>query len=259
MSRIEWTERTWNPVTGCTNVSPGCKNCYARGFAARLKAMGVPGYANGFDVTLHPDRLADPARRRVPTTYFVNSMSDLFHEDVPAEFVDKVFDVIAETPRHNYQILTKRAARLASYAARRGTLPPNAWLGVSTENRRHGLPRIALLRAVPAAVRFLSVEPLLERLGPLDLSGISWVIVGGESGPGARQMEAEWARDVRDQCVAASVPFFFKQWGAWGPDGSRRSKGANGRELDGRTWDEMPELATPPPSVRLGGGQPWPK
>jgi protein gp37 len=238
-SRIEWTEQTWNPVTGCTNVSPGCKHCYARIFAERLKAMGVRGYENGFAVTLQHDRLGEPLKRLRPTVYFVNSMSDLFHEQVPFGFVRKILSVVQRTPQHRYQILTKRPERMARYFAKR-EVPHNAWLGVSVENRKHGLPRIEALRKVKAKVRFLSVEPLLESLGDIDLAGIDWVIVGGESGPGARPMEPEWARTVRDQCTRAGVPFFFKQWGAWGADGYKRSKKANGRKLDGKIWNELP-------------------
>jgi protein gp37 len=242
-SRIEWTERTWNPVTGCTNVSPGCKHCYARVFAERLKAMGTPGYENGFEVTLQPKRLQDPKKHRSPTLFFVNSMSDLFHEQVPFTFVDKIFDVINSTPQHRYQILTKRPGRMAKYFTVR-VVPKNAWLGVSVENRKHGVPRIELLREIRAPVRFLSIEPLLEDLGPLSLDKIDWVIVGGESGRGARPMRIEWVRQIRDQCLASEVPFFFKQWGAWGVDNLKRSKKANGRELDGRTWDQLPRSKT---------------
>jgi protein gp37 len=239
-SRIEWTEHTWNPVTGCTNVSPGCKNCYARVMAERLKAMKMAGYENGFAVTLQPNRLSEPLRRRTPTMYFVNSMSDLFHEGVPFDFVERIFDVIARTAQHQYQILTKRPKRMVAFFKSR-TAPPNAWLGVSVENRKHGLPRIDQLRQINAHVRFLSIEPLLESLGSFDLSDINWVIVGGESGPGARPMHADWVRDVRDQCLSEAIPFFFKQWGVWGADGERRSKKANGRVLDGRIWNELPE------------------
>lgn len=241
-SKIEWTEQTWNPTVGCTKVSPGCKNCYAETMAKRLRAMGTPGYENGFRLTLMPDRLDEPLRRRKPTVYFVNSMSDVFHPKVPFEFVDRIFETIERSPQHTYQMLTKRADRMATYFRTRRP-PSNAWLGVSVENRRHGVPRIDFLRQVPAMVRFLSVEPLLERLGPIDLSGIHWVIVGGESGPKARPMKLEWLTDIQDQCTRAEVAFFFKQWGGWGVDGERRSKRSNGRELHGRTWDEMPELA----------------
>jgi protein gp37 len=241
-SKIEWTEQTWNPVVGCTKISAGCKHCYAETMAKRLQAMGTLGYENGFKLRLLPERLADPTKRQKPTVYFVNSMSDLFHEKVPESYIEQVFAVIASTPQHNYQILTKRAARLAHYFRDR-TVPPNVWLGVSVENRRHGVPRIDYLRTVPARIRFLSVEPLLEDVGDLDLHDIHWVIVGGESGPKARPMKPEWADSVRRQCAEQEVAFFFKQWGGWGADGKRRAKSKNGRLLNGRTWDEMPAHA----------------
>lgn len=239
VSRIEWTEQTWNPTVGCTKISAGCKNCYAETLAKRLKAMGTPGYENGFALQLLPQRLHDPLKRKKPTVYFVNSMSDLFHERIAGSYIDQVFEVIAQTPHHTYQILTKRAARMARHFKHK-TVPRNAWLGVSVENRKHGIPRIDHLRSVPAHIRFLSVEPLLEDVGPLDLTHIHWVIVGGESGPKARPMKQEWADAVRRQCETQRVAFFFKQWGGWGADGQRRAKAANGRELNGRTWDEMP-------------------
>jgi protein gp37 len=207
--------------------------------ATRLQAMGVPEYENAFELTLLPDRIADPLRRMKPTTYFVNSMSDLFHEQVPDSYIDQIFDVIRQTRRHTYQILTKRADRMASYFKRR-EVPRNTWLGVSVEDKKHGVPRINYLRQVGARVRFLSVEPLLEDVGPLDLRGIHWVIVGGESGPKARPMQPQWADSVRRQCKTQGVAFFFKQWGGWGADGKRRSKSKNGRLLNGRIWDEMP-------------------
>ncbi|MGB0723397.1 MAG: DUF5131 family protein [Gammaproteobacteria bacterium] len=239
---IEWTEMTWNPTTGCSKVSPGCKHCYAETMAKRLTAMGAKGYENGFALSLMPERLAEPGRRRKPTVYFVNSMSDLFHEDVPDSYLDEVFAVIESTPRHTYQILTKRAERLPDYFAAR-KVPANVWLGVSVEDRAYGLPRIEALRAVNCTVRFLSVEPLLEDLGPMKLDGIHWVIVGGESGPRARPMEHAWVDDIRHQCARAEVAFFFKQWGGWGADGKRRSKKANGRSLDGRTYDQRPSVS----------------
>ena len=238
-SSIEWTEHTWNPVTGCTKLSPGCKHCYAETMARRLHAMRAPGYENGFQLTLHPARLDQPLRRRTPTTYFVNSMSDLFHEGVPDEFIKQVIDVCERTPQHTYQVLTKRGERLPEFFATR-PCPANVWLGVSVEDRKYGVPRIAHLRRVKAVVRFLSVEPLLEDVGKLSLRGIHWVIVGGESGGKARPMEAEWADNVRAQAAAQGVAFFFKQWGAWGADGVRRDKKRNGRELGGRRWDEFP-------------------
>jgi protein gp37 len=242
-SKIEWTESTWNPVVGCTKLSAGCKFCYAEVMAKRLQAMGVPGYETGFKkVRILPNRLDEPARRSKPTVYFVNSMSDLFHIKVPESFIDRVFDVMAACPQHTFQVLTKRADRLLDYTLERA-VPDNVWLGVSVENRRHGVPRIADLRRVPAKTRFLSVEPLLENVGELDLSGIDWVIVGGESGHGARRMREEWVRNVQRQCDAQGIRFFFKQWGAFGLDGVRRSKKENGRLLDGKTWDAMPTLS----------------
>lgn len=246
---IEWTEQTWNPTVGCTKISPGCKHCYAETMAKRLKAMRTPGYENGFSLTLLPDRLDDPVKRKKPTVYFVNSMSDLFHDRVPDAYIEKVFGVIAKTPHHTYQILTKRAARMARFFRTR-PVPGNAWLGVSVEDRKYGVPRIDHLRKVPAGIRFLSVEPLLSDVGILDLTDIHWVIVGGESGPKARPMKMEWAESVRHQCHEQGVAFFFKQWGGWGADGKKRAKSANGRELNGRTWDEMP-----PKVVRRNSGR----
>lgn len=238
-SQIEWTEQTWNPVTGCTKISPGCKHCYAEVMAGRLKAMGAGGYELGFRLALHPERVLQPLQRRKPTVYFVNSMSDLFHEDVPDSFIDQVFDVIKGTPQHTYQILTKRADRLAGYFEKRAC-PKNVWLGVSVEDRAHGLPRIDHLRQVNAHIRFLSVEPLLEDLGEFDLAGIHWVIVGGESGPKARMMRPEWVHNVKRIADKADVAFFFKQWGGWGADGVKRHKKANGRVFQGRIWDAYP-------------------
>jgi protein gp37 len=238
-SSIEWTEHTWNPVTGCTKLSPGCKHCYAETMARRLKAMGASGYENGFEVTLHEDRLSHPLRRRAPTTYFVNSMSDLFHEKVPDCFIERVLEVCRQTPQHTYQVLTKRASRLPIFFAGRH-VPENVWLGVSVEDRKYGVPRINYLRKVAAAIRFLSIEPLLQDLGKIDLSDIHWVIVGGESGAKARPMKEAWAESIRRQAFEQGVRFFFKQWGAWGPDGVRRGKKRNGRELAGRQWDQFP-------------------
>lgn len=238
-TKIEWTEMTWNPTVGCTKISPGCKNCYAEKMAERLKAMRTPGYENGFTLTLLPNRLDDPLGRKKPTVYFVNSMSDLFHEDVPFEYIDQVFNIVAQAHWHTFQILTKRADRLAEYFGTR-TAPDNAWIGVSVEDRKYGIPRIDYLRQVPATVRFLSVEPLLEDLGEIDLTDIHWVIVGGESGPKARPMRQEWVEAIQVQCEAQSAAFFFKQWGGWGADGKRRAKKSNGRLINGRTYDEMP-------------------
>jgi protein gp37 len=203
--------------------------------------MGVSGYEHGFSqIRTLESRLSEPLSRNKPTVYFVNSMSDLFHPNVPNSFIDRAFLVMAQCPQHTFQILTKRAERMAEYSWQYA-IPNNVWLGVSVENRRHGTPRIAHLQSTRCNVRFLSIEPLLEDLGSLNLKGIHWVIVGGESGHGARRMRAEWVRNIQNQCVFDSVPFFFKQWGAFGADGAHRSKKANGRILDGRTWDAMPE------------------
>jgi protein gp37 len=234
-SAIEWTDATWNFVTGCKHISPGCDNCYADALSHRLQAMGVTRYRNGFQLTLHEDLLQLPHRWREPRRIFVNSMSDLFHKDVPLDLVRRALEVMAVTPRHTYQILTKRADRLRQ-VGRNLHWPPNVWVGVSIENQTYAF-RAKRLREVPAAVRFLSVEPLI---GPvkLDLDGIHWVIVGGESGPHARPMDQAWARSVRDQCRAAGVAFFFKQWGG-------RTPKAGGRLLDGRTWDEFPTSTAP--------------
>lgn len=278
---IEWTHvpgytgATWNPVRGCTKISPGCKHCYAETFAERWR--GVPGhpYEQGFDLRLVPEKLAEPLHATKPRAYFVNSMSDLFHNDVPLDYIAAVFGVMAATPpRHTYQVLTKRPARMLeffawieemapkasldghrkdlctikamnvvvhdadlrrlSWGGRESWPLPNVWMGVSVEDRKYGLPRIDVLRTIPAAVRFLSVEPLLEDLGTLDLRGIDWVIVGGESGPGCRPMREEWALSIRDQCAAAGVPFFFKQWGGL-------NKKARGNVLDGKVYQAFPK------------------
>ena len=238
-STIEWTERTWNPTTGCTKVSPGCKHCYAEVMARRLHAMGASGYENEFKLTLHENRLQQPLARKKPAVYFVNSMSDLFHEDVPDTYLDRVFSIIEATPYHTYQILTKRSERLREYFARRAC-PPNVWLGVSVEDKKYGVPRIDHLRKVDAHIRFLSVEPLLEDLGRINVRDIHWVIVGGESGHKARPMREEWVANVQVQAEAARAAFFFKQWGGWGADGVKRHKKANGRVFQGRTWDDYP-------------------
>ena len=239
MSKIEWTEQTWNPVTGCTKISAGCKHCYAETMARRLQAMGASGYQNGFAVTLHENRLLYPLQRKIPTMYFVNSMSDLFHPKVPFVFIDKVMKTIADTPQHTYQILTKRPLLMAKYFSRRA-VPKNAWLGVSVENKKHGVGRIDVLRNIAAKILFLSVEPLLEDIGEIDLLSIDWVIVGGESGYNARPMCPEWVASIKQQCHTSGTRFFFKQWGTYSEDGVKRNKKANGRIFMGRTWDEMP-------------------
>lgn len=240
LSKIEWTDATWNPVRGCDKISPGCKHCYAEVFAERFR--GVPGhpYEQGFDLRLVPEKLGEPLRWQIPKMIFVNSMSDLFHDGVPENYIEKVVRVMMAADWHTYQVLTKRSKRLAVLLSTRLQFAAQAshiWWGVSVENRRYGLPRIDDLRCTPAAVRFLSIEPLLEHLGDLDLSGIHWVIVGGESGRGARPMQRDWVLSVREQCVHAGVPFFFKQWG-----GVRKSQA--GRKLDGRTYDAFPTIVT---------------
>jgi len=231
---IEWTESTWNPVRGCTKVSPGCKYCYALTFAERWR--GIPGhpYEQGFDLRLVPEKLEEPLRWRKPRTIFVNSMSDLFHEEIPLAYIRKVFEVMEEASWHTFQVLTKRADRLCDLAPLL-SWPSNVWQGVSVENERYAT-RAKKLADVPAAVRFLSVEPLLGPISDLPLAGISWVIVGGESGPRHRAVAPEWVRAIRDQCLEAGVPFFFKQWGG-------RTPKAGGRELDGREWNQMPAPA----------------
>jgi protein gp37 len=239
-SSIEWTDATWNPIRGCTQISPGCAHCYAETFAERFR--GVPGhpYEQGFDLKLIPEKLAEPFRWAKPKRVFVNSMSDLFHERVPDDFIKAVVDVMTLAHWHTYQVLTKRSRRMSDLLS--GPLSEAAaseriWWGVSVENRNHGLPRIDHLRQSPAKVRFLSIEPLLEDLGEIDLSGISWAIVGGESGHGARPMEKEWVLSIRDQCQTHGVPFFFKQWG-----GTRKNR--SGRILEGQTYDGIPPIET---------------
>jgi protein gp37 len=233
-SKIEWTEVTWNPVTGCDRVSPGCAHCYAMTFAERWR--GIPGhhYEQGFDLRLWPQRLEQPLRWRRPRVIFVNSMSDLFHERIPDGYVAEVFDVMARAPQHTFQVLTKRPERLVELAPRL-PWPGNVWMGVTIENRRW-VGRADLLRDVPAAVRFISAEPLLTELTDLELTGIDWLIAGGESGHRHRPVEADWIRSLRDRCLADGVAFFFKQWGG-------RTPKAGGRQLDGQEWNEMPALA----------------
>jgi protein gp37 len=235
-SHIEWTDATWNPVRGCVKISPGCKHCYAETFAERFRGVKRHPYEQGFDLRLVPEKLTEPFTWRSPKLVFVNSMSDLFQDGVPDEYVAAVSRVMATANWHTYQVLTKRAQRMRDLLdgkLRFAAVQENIWWGVSVEDKKYGLPRIDHLRRAPAAVRFLSVEPLLEDLGEVDLSGISWVIVGGESGPGARPMKKDWVISIREQCRRQRVPFFFKQWG-----GVRKVK--NGRLLDGRTYDEYP-------------------
>ena len=252
-SSIEWTEATWNPTTGCDRVTAGCDHCYALTLAKRLKAMGADKYQNdgdprtsgpGFAVTVHPDALKVPYRWRAPRTVFVNSMSDLFHARVPLSFIRDVFDVMADTPRHNYQLLTKRSTRLRRLGDTL-TWPGNVWMGVSVENT-DTLYRVDDLRGVPAAVKFLSCEPLLGPLTGLDVTGIDWVIAGGESGPNHRAMRPAWVTEIRDLCEGSEVAFFFKQWGG-------RTPKAGGRELDGRTWDQLPPKRALAPDDQVAG------
>jgi protein gp37 len=233
-SKIEWTESTWNPVTGCTKVSPGCKHCYAERLAKRLKAMGQPNYREGFQVALHEQVLIKPLLWKKPQRVFVNSMSDLFHEQVPESFILRAFDIMREASSHTFQVLTKRAERLLEFSAKIDW-PANVWAGVSIETGEF-LYRIDKLQAAAIPTKFLSFEPLLAPLGPINLDGIHWVIVGGESGPKARPMEKDWVLEIKEQCLKARVDFFFKQWG-----GTNKKK--TGRLLDGQTWNEMPQLS----------------
>ncbi|MFN8611587.1 MAG: phage Gp37/Gp68 family protein [Vulcanimicrobiota bacterium] len=235
-SSIEWTESTWNPVTGCDKISPGCKHCYAARMAERLKAMGQHKYRNAFKLTLQPQDLDLPLRWRKPQTIFVNSMSDLFHKDVPLDFIQQAFATMEKAHWHRFQVLTKRADRLKEVAEKL-PWPENVWMGVSVESSKYA-HRVDHLRNISARVKFLSLEPLLGPLPNLNLNGIHWVIVGGESGPGARHIDERWVADLRDQCLAAGVPFFFKQWGGV-------NKKAAGRLLEGRTWDELPTSQKP--------------
>lgn len=238
-SKIEWTENTWNPVTGCTKTSQGCAHCYAEVMSRRLKAMGKKKYHNGFRVTLHEECLNEPLTWKQPCTIFVCSMSDLFHEEVPFVFIDKVMGVICKTPQHRYQLLTKRADRMADYFLKHN-VPQNAWLGVTVE-AQSSKSRIDYLQKIDAPIRFLSCEPLIEDLGDLDLINIDWVIVGGESGPQARPMKKEWVLNIQQQAEEQGAAFFFKQWGTWGEDGIKRNKHRNGKLLNGKVFQAMPE------------------
>lgn len=245
-SKIEWTDATWNPVRGCTKISPGCAHCYAETFAERFRGVPNHPFEQGFDLRLVPEKLGDPLRWTHPRKIFVNSMSDLFHPGVPDDYIEKVCRVMLSAHWHTYQVLTKRADRLSHLLQnklRATSQAPHIWWGVSVENRTHGLPRIDHLRSGKPSVAFLSVEPLLEDLGKFDLTGIDWVIVGGESGPGARPMHPDWVRNIRTHCAATNTAFFFKQWG-----GVQKKK--NGRELDGRTYDEFPTI----PSAIVAAG-----
>ena len=239
-TKIEWTERTWNPVTGCTKLSEGCVHCYAEVMSRRLYAMGNAKYTNGFKSTIHHDALKEPLGWKKPSIIFVCSMSDLFHKDVPFEFIDEVFKVIEGTPQHTYQILTKRAERMAEYFETRN-IPQNAWVGVTVECKQTKA-RIDCIRNLNACVKFLSCEPLLEDLGNLCLQGINWIIVGGESGAQARPMKEEWVLNIKRQAEANNIPFFFKQWGTWSKDGVRGNKKVNGKLLQGKIVQNMPDI-----------------
>lgn len=239
-TKIEWTDSTWNPVTGCTKASTGCMHCYAEVMARRLTAMGVAKYANGFRVTTHEDALVEPLKWKKSRTIFVCSMSDLFHKDVPFEFVDKVMQIIQQTPQHRYQILTKRAERMAEYFETRD-VPKNVWLGVTVEALATKTRIESLRRIAHAPIRFLSCEPLVEDLGELNLTDIDWIIVGGESGNQARPMKEEWVVNIQKQVQQAGKTFFFKQWGTWGSDGIKRDKHKNGKQLRGKICQALPE------------------
>lgn len=246
-TKIEWTEKTWNPVTDCTKMSEACENCYAEVMAKRLSGMPASKekYKNGFNLTLHPETLEEPLKLKKPTMVFVVSMGDLFHKDVPFEYIDKVMDVIRRTPQHTYQLLTKRPSRMETYCnhpINGETIPRNVWLGTTVESSKYYF-RIEYLRNIHCDnVKFLSCEPLLGPMNDINLDGIDWVITGGESGIMARRTPVEWFRGLRDACLRWNTPFFFKQWGAWGPDGVKRSKKENGCLLDGMEWKQMPEV-----------------
>ena len=239
-TKIEWTDKTWNPVTGCTQISSGCTNCYAETMAIRLHAMGVAKYESGFVPTIHENALNEPLQWKRPHTVFVCSMADLFHESIPFEFIDKVIDVIRQANHHRFQILTKRSQRMAEYFAN-AEIPKNVWLGVTVESASEK-SRVEALRSLPSTIRFLSCEPLLDDLGSIDLTDIDWIIVGGESGVRARPMKPDWVRSILRQADEQGTAFFFKQWGTWGSDGIKRNKKANGKALDGKIIQEMPQL-----------------
>lgn len=238
-TKIEWTDKTWNPITGCTKTSAGCQNCYAEVMARRLQAMKQKKYCNGFKVTLHEESLLEPTLWKKPHNIFVCSMSDIFHENVPFEFIDKIMEVITNTPRHSYQVLTKRAERMSEYFLL-NKVPSNVWLGVTVESLKVK-NRVDYLRNIDASIKFLSCEPLLENLEELNLSNIDWVIVGGESGSKARPMEKEWVLSIKEQTEKQGSAFFFKQWGTWGADGVKRNKKANGKLINGKVYQQMPE------------------
>jgi protein gp37 len=242
-TKIEWTEATWNPSIGCSKISTGCQNCYAEVMSKRLQAMKAPGYEDGFKFKILPERLHLPTKIKKPTKFFVNSMSDLFHEKMPFSFLDEVFAVISSTPQHHYQVLTKRATILADYFSQR-CVPRNVWLGVTVESPENK-SRIDILRNIDARIRFISIEPLVADVGNINLQDIHWVIVGGESGNKARPMDERWALNIQKQCEEQNVAFFFKQWGTWGADGVKRNKKVNGSKLSGKEWKAEPQLIIP--------------
>lgn len=246
-TKIEWTQASWNPTIGCDKVSSGCKNCYAEAMAKRLQAIGNPDYKDGFAFKMLPQRLDEPKRNKKPTLYFVNSMSDLFHQKMDFGFLERVMQVIADTPHHQYQILTKRPHTMREYFSKR-EIPPNVWLGTTVESSKVK-SRIDLIRDLSASVKWLSCEPLISDLGELDLRGIDWVIAGGESGANARAMKEEWVLNIKRQCEAQNVAFFFKQWGAWGSDGVKRSKKENGALLGGKIYQAYPKIVQKIPSL----------
>lgn len=246
-TKIEWTQASWNPTIGCDKVSSGCKNCYAQAMAKRLQAIGNPDYKDGFAFKMLPQRLDEPKRNKKPTLYFVNSMSDLFHQKMDFGFLERIMQVIADTPHHQYQILTKRPHTMKEYFSKRD-IPPNVWLGTTVESSKVK-SRIDLIRDLSASVKWLSCEPLISDLGELDLRGIDWVIAGGESGASARAMKEEWVLNIKRQCEAQNVAFFFKQWGAWGSDGVKRSKKENGALLGGKIYQAYPKIVQKIPNL----------
>lgn len=241
-TKIEWTDRVWNPSKGCSKISEGCKNCYAASFAKRLQAMGMEDYKDGFKFQILPHRLNEPLKIKKPQRFFVNSMSDLFHEDMPDEYLDQIFDIIKNTPQHTYQILTKRAENMFEYFQNHN-VPDNVWLGVTVENSSY-IYRIDILRKIKSTIKFVSFEPLIGPIDKIDLKNIDWVIVGGESGNRARLIKPEWVNNIYLQCKKQNIPFFFKQWGTWGADGVKRNKKANGRLFKNKEWLEYPVVRT---------------
>lgn len=238
-TKIEWTEKVWNPSIGCTKISDGCKNCYAESFAKRLQSMGMEDYKDGFKFKILPHRLNDPLKIKKPQKFFVNSMSDLFHDDMPDEYLNQIFDVINQTPQHTYQILTKRVENMYIYFQNHN-VPQNVWLGVTVENSKYSY-RIDILKKINATIKFISFEPLIDSAGKIDLTDIDWVIVGGESGYNGRPMKPEWVNEIYLQCQEKNIPFFFKQWGTWGSDGIKRNKKANGKLFQDKIIQEYPK------------------